>query len=102
MDEKRWNLRRAILASLLFTCVIGSFALGIFRPWPFWPRDWRDVKPGMTFTEVKAILGEPDVMGVDSLGARLSPAMFTVEDRNILYIHFKNGVVSSVQIADGQ
>jgi len=101
MDEKRWNLRRALLAGLLITCISGSIAVGVCWPWRF-GRDWRDVKDGMTLNEVKAILGEPEVMGVDSRGTPLSPAMYTVEDRNILYVHFKNGAVSSVEIMDGR
>jgi hypothetical protein len=100
MDEKRWNLRRTLLAGLLAACLIGSVAIGVLWPLRFF-RDWRDVKPGMTLKEVRAILGGPEVMGVDADGAPLSPAMYTLEDRNILYVHFKNGAVSSVQIAAG-
>jgi hypothetical protein len=97
MAERRWNLRRTLLAGLLTTCVIGSFAIGALWPLRFF-RDWRDVKPGMTLKEVRAILGWPEVMGVDADGTAISPAMYTIEDRKIIYVHFKNGAVEHVTL----
>jgi hypothetical protein len=100
MDEKRWNLRRTLLAGLLAACLIGSVAIGVLWPLRFF-RDWRDVKPGMTLKEVRAILGWPEVMGVDAAGDPLSPAMYTIEDRKVLYVHFKDGAVERVSVGGG-
>jgi hypothetical protein len=55
----------------------------------------------MTLKEVRAILGWPEVMGVDADGTAISPAMYKVENGKILYVHIRNGAVDGVELEAG-
>jgi hypothetical protein len=92
-----------LLAVLSAIMLFGSAAAALLWPWPFGPKTWRDVKPGMTVNEVRAIMGEPDMMSANPIGVPLAEWTdgHTFGEWSHLKVHYKDGVVQSIEIGTG-
>jgi hypothetical protein len=106
MNEGRRVLRRALLAGAVAALLIGAFGIGALAPWRVSPGDWHDVKPGMTYAEVEAILGKPDFVLGDSsapvplpsgkVGVPVESYGYYSGETDIYYVYFANGVVDRI------